>query len=119
MSLEAHYLIIVARFFETKQDFINFIYLNKKCQQIPLMFKFNPIGDISLFPNIQTQVFYSIDDFNNILPKMFRYKYRGILNKDLMAVDISAMVILTIIIYWLFIFNIAWIYVSISEIINY
>ena len=43
----------------------------KRYEQLVLMYKFNPISDISLFENIQTQHFYKTEDIKN---KKDRYK---------------------------------------------
>ena len=52
------YIMIVGKYFETNADFINIMKVCKKYKELVLMYKFNPISDISLFENIQTQHFY-------------------------------------------------------------
>lgn len=76
-KLEIHYLMIVGRFFQNPIDFINLIKVNSKFNYLLELYKFNPISDVSLFEKMETQYFYKISDFNNVLPMMYRYKYFG------------------------------------------
>lgn len=77
------FMMIIGKYFEKPIDYINVMKVNKKFEHLTLMYKFNPIGDTSLFPNIQTQNFYRKVDFLNVIPKMFRYVYWGTFNSKL------------------------------------
>lgn len=79
------FMMIVGKYFESSIDYINVMKVNKKYSQLVSMYKFNPIGDISLFENIQTQHFYTLKDFDNIRPMMFRYIYHGKFKKSMYA----------------------------------
>ena len=48
-------------FDKSNNDFINVMKVCKRYEELVLMYKFNPISDISLFENIQTQHFYNKD----------------------------------------------------------
>ena len=52
-ELTVNFLMIVGKYFETNNDFINVIRVNKKYKELLEMYKFNPIPDVSLFPNIK------------------------------------------------------------------
>ena len=77
----AHAMIIL-KYFRTSNDYINFIKVNKKYKDILESFKFNPIGNPELFPNIETQHFYNNNDFIYALPQMYRYLYWGEFTKE-------------------------------------
>ena len=51
-------MIIIGKYFEENKEFINVIKLNKKFKDLLECYKYNPISDYKLFPNIQTQHFY-------------------------------------------------------------
>ena len=69
------FMMIIGKYFENSEDFINVMKVGKKYQQLVLMYKFNPISDTSLFENIQTQHFYKEDDKNNKKEGMYQYIY--------------------------------------------
>ena len=75
-------MMIVAKYFSTPRDYINVIRLNRKYAELIEMYKYNPISDWSLFPNIQTQHFYKNSDFENVNPSMYRYIYWGTFNYE-------------------------------------
>ena len=50
-------MMIVGKYFKSNKDYINVMKVNKKYEQLVLMYKFNPISDTSLFKNVQTQHF--------------------------------------------------------------
>ena len=52
------FIMIVGKYLESSKDFINVMKVCKKYKELVSMYKFNPISDISLFENIQTQHFY-------------------------------------------------------------
>lgn len=81
-KLEPGYAMIVLKYFNTNNDYINFIKVCKKYKDILECFKFNPIGDPELFPNIETQQFYNSNDFIYALPQMYRYLYWGEFTHD-------------------------------------
>lgn len=80
--LQEGYIMIVSKYFNSNQDFINLIKVNKKYKDLIECFKFNPISDPQLFVNIETQHFYKNDDFIFALPKMYRYIYWGEFTKE-------------------------------------
>ena len=61
-------MMIVGKYLETPADFVNVMRVCSKYQHLTAMYKFNPIGDTSLFENIQTQHFYKKMDFVHIIP---------------------------------------------------
>ena len=78
-------MMIVGKYLETPTDFVNIMRVCSKYQHLTAMYKFNPIGDTSLFENIQTQHFYKKMDFVHIIPKMYKYIYWGTFTKNLEA----------------------------------
>lgn len=73
-KLDRSYMMIVAKYFQSNNDYINVMKVNKKYNDIADTFKFNPIPDISIFPNIQTRYLYSKNeeyDFDN--PNIYKY----------------------------------------------
>ena len=65
MQLTIDFIMIVGKYFEGSNDFINVMKVCKKYEELVSMYKFNPISDISLFENIQTQHFYKKEDKKN------------------------------------------------------
>ena len=57
--------MIVGKYFKSSNDFINVMKVCKKYKGLVLMYKFNPISDISLFENIQTLHFYNGEQVKN------------------------------------------------------
>ena len=47
----------------------------KKYDELVLMYKFNPISDISLFEKTETQHFYNKEDIKNKKDGMYQYIY--------------------------------------------
>lgn len=72
-ELTIDYMMIIGKYFESNNDFINTMKLSKRYQELAEMYYFNPISDTSLFENIETQHFYKNDDLNQILPNKFQY----------------------------------------------
>lgn len=73
-KLDRSYMMIVAKYFQSNNDYINVMKVNKKYNDIADTFKFNPIPDVSIFPNIQTRYLYSkyeLYDFEN--PNIYKY----------------------------------------------
>jgi hypothetical protein len=54
----------------------------KRYKELVLMYKFNPISDISLFKNIETQHFYKKEDIKKKKRKMFQYIYWHLIDYD-------------------------------------
>lgn len=75
--------MIVGKYFKEPKDYINVMKVSKTYEHLVDMYKFNPIADTSLFPNLQTQYFYRRQDFQTVVPKMYRYVYWGTFNKKL------------------------------------
>ena len=69
------FIMIVGKYFKSPNDFINIMKICKRYEELVLMYKFNPISDISLFENIQTQHFYNKEDVKNKKDGLFQYIY--------------------------------------------
>jgi len=74
-NLSIDYLMIVGKYFKTNRDFINLMKVNKQYKDLALMYHFNPIGDTSLFENMETQHFYNKDDVKNKEANKYQYIY--------------------------------------------
>jgi len=74
-ELTIDYIMIVGKYFKTNLDYINIMKVCKKYQELVLMYHFNPISDIVLFKNMQTQHFYDKEDINKKKYGMFQYIY--------------------------------------------
>lgn len=59
--MDKYSMFIVAKYFKTRQDYINLMAVCKKYSSLVEMFRYNPIDDTALFAMIQTQHFYSRD----------------------------------------------------------
>ena len=68
-------IMIVGKYLETVNDFIQLIRLCKKFKDLLEMYKMNPISNCDIFPNIQTQHFYTIDDTLYKKRDMYKYVY--------------------------------------------
>lgn len=66
-------MLIVCKYFETSNDFINLIKLNSLYKDICSMYFYNPISDTTLFPKIQTQHFYTEEDTKYQIRGLFKY----------------------------------------------
>lgn len=71
--LTIDYMMIVGKYFESNNDFINTMKINHRYQELVSMYYFNPISDTTLFENLETQHFYNENDLNNQLQDKFRY----------------------------------------------
>lgn len=74
-KLSIDFIMIVGKYFINDNDFINLIKVNSKFNQLLLMYKFNPISNCDLFPNIETQHFYEYKDIFYRKRNMFKYIY--------------------------------------------
>ena len=80
-------MMIIGKYLQSNQDFINIMKLNKKYKELVLMYRMNPISDHEIFLNIQTQHFYNKYDVMNKKQGLFQYihwylvKYEDIKNK--------------------------------------
>ena len=74
-ELNLYNMMTISKYFKNNKDYINVMKVNKKYKQLVLMYIFNPIGDISLFENIETQHFYYKEDINNKKERLFKYIY--------------------------------------------
>ncbi|KAL7712162.1 hypothetical protein QTN25_010195 [Entamoeba marina] len=63
-KVDSYSMLIVSKYFQTKQDFINTICVCKKFQETTEKLRFNPISitSLKLFPKIQTQYLYLKND---------------------------------------------------------
>ena len=73
--LTVDFIMIIGKYLESNADFINVMKVCKKYKELVSMYKFNPISDISLFKNIQTQHFYNKQDIDNKKNGLFQYIY--------------------------------------------
>lgn len=66
-KLDLHFLMPVAKYFKSASDIVNFMKLSKPYSRIIAMLKYNPVGDVPMdfFPNMQTQIFYSPEQYVN------------------------------------------------------
>ena len=55
-------MMIIGKFFKTCNDYINIMKVCKRYEQLTQMYHFNPISDISLFENMETQYLYNEKD---------------------------------------------------------
>ena len=74
-QMTVDFIMIVGKYFKSSNDFINVMKVCKKYEELVLMYKFNPISNISLFENIQTQHFYKRKDVKNKKDGLFQYIY--------------------------------------------
>ena len=81
-QLTVDFIMILGKYLETPRDFINVMKVCKRYEELVSMYKFNPISDISLFENIQTQHFYDENDIRNKKNNLFQYIYWYIVNYD-------------------------------------
>lgn len=74
-QLTIDFIMIVGKYFESDDDFINLMKVCKKYEELVLMYKFNPISDPYMFENIQTQHFYNRNDIWFKVPGLSKYIY--------------------------------------------
>lgn len=74
-NLTIDFIMIIGKYLENNQDFINLIKVCKKFQDLLSLYYFNPISDPSLFINIQTQHFYKENDIDNKIKNLYQYIY--------------------------------------------
>lgn len=90
--LTIDYMMIVGKYFRTCADYVNLMRVSKRYSKITKMYKFNPISDCTLFPNIQTQHFYMYRDIFYRSRGMYQYVYwvnRLIIRDYLAMIDTS------------------------------
>ena len=66
-------MMIIGKYFERRIDYVNVMKTTKKYKQLTQMYHFNPISDISLFENIETQYLQREKDQKK--EGMYRYVY--------------------------------------------
>lgn len=70
MHITFDYMMIIAKYFESRRDFVNLVKVNKLYKDILGYFYFNPIDDCAIddfFPKVKTLHFYNGDvDYNTI-----------------------------------------------------
>ena len=66
-------MMIIGKYFESNNDYINIMKLNKKYHDLVEMYHFNPINDSDLFINIETQYLYDENDTKK--EGMYQYVY--------------------------------------------
>jgi len=81
-ELTLDFVMILGKYFEENKDFINVMKVCKKYEELVEMYHFNPISNISLFENIQTQHFYNQEDINNKKNGLYKYIYWIVTNAD-------------------------------------
>jgi hypothetical protein len=67
------FIMIVGKYFESNNDFINIMMSNKKYKELVLMYNFNPIPVIRLFKSIETKHFYEKQDVKKKKLGMYQY----------------------------------------------
>lgn len=88
-KLNLEYLLIVSKYFNSKEDYINLIKVCKKYKNLLDCFDYNPISNIYLFKNIKIQHFYKkIDLLNNNL-KLKHIHWYNIYEEDFEIVNIN------------------------------
>ena len=90
--LTIDYMMIVGKYLRTCADYVNLMRVSKRYSKITKMYKFNPISDCTLFPNIQTQHFYMYRDIFYRNRGMYQYVYwvnRLIIRDYLAMIDTS------------------------------
>lgn len=71
--MDKYSIFIVAKYFKTKSDYVTLVTVCKKYKDILAFFRYNPIGDASLFPLMKTQYFYRRDDLKYRKEGMIKY----------------------------------------------
>ena len=66
-------LMIVGKYFESNNDYINVMKVSKKYKELVQMYHFNPISDCSLFENMETQ--YLNNPNEQRIRGMYQYVY--------------------------------------------
>ena len=66
-------MMIIGKYFETNNEFINVMKTGKRYKQLTAMYHFKPISDTTLFDNMETQYFYRQNDKKRA--GMYRYIY--------------------------------------------
>ena len=66
-------MMIIGKYFETNDDYINVMKVCKKYHDLVSMYHFNPINECELFENMQTQHLYGPEDKKT--PGMHQYVY--------------------------------------------
>lgn len=95
-KLSIDYIMIVGKYLKSENDYINIIRVCKKYNELLLMYKYNPISNCDLFPNIETQHFYNYSDIFYRKRNMYRYVYwlqPFILNDYFKLIDTSLCVV--------------------------
>ena len=72
-QLTVDFIMIIGKYFRCAKDFINVMKVSKKYMDLVSMYKFNPISDVTLFENVQTQHFYNKCDLKLKKQDMFQY----------------------------------------------
>lgn len=75
MTLSVDYVMIVGKYLCSESDYVNLVRVSSRFRELLLMYKFNPISNADLFPNIETQHFYVYRDIFYRKRDMFRYVY--------------------------------------------
>ena len=66
-------MMIIGKYFKSKKDYVNVMCINSKFHELVAMYHFNPIGECSLFENMETQFFYSKQDLKYRREGMYKY----------------------------------------------
>ena len=74
-DIDIYSMMIIGKYFDNNNDFINIMKLCKKYQQLTSMYHYNPISECELFGNIETQFFYKEQDRNNKKGNLNSYIY--------------------------------------------
>ena len=73
--------MIIGKFFESNNDYVNVMKTSKKYNQLVKMYHFNPISECELFENMETQYLLKRKDVKK--QGMYQYVYWYHVNKEL------------------------------------
>ena len=74
-ELTIDYMMIIGKYYDNPQDFINTMKANKKYKDLVSMYHFNPISEVDLFENVETQHFYNKNDIKLEKDNLYQYIY--------------------------------------------
>ena len=69
------FMMIIGKYYNNPQDFINTMKTNSKYKDLVSMYHFNPISEVDLFDNIETQHFYNKNDIKLEKDNLYKYIY--------------------------------------------
>ena len=69
-------MMIIGKYFESSQDYVNVMKVKKRYEELTKMYHFNPISEWELFENMETQYLYdrSVINKENMIQYVYWYK---------------------------------------------